>query len=172
MGLAFGAAALLLPIITLTALILLFGAYLLADGIAALVAGLEHRVPAVLWLMEGIVGIGVGAAALIWPGPTTVVIVDLIAFWAIITGAIELSAAARIRKHLKGERSLAFAGLFSLALGTLMIVWPVLSAVAIITFLGCYAMFFGITMLVLAARVHKHHATPRETRRHLEHRTA
>ena len=163
-GLIFGVAALLLPAITLTALVFLFAAYVLADAVLAIVAGLERHEPAKLWLLEGMVGIGVGVAALFWPGPAVVVVVDLIAFWAIITGLLELSAAARMRKHLKEERSLIFAGLFSLALGTGMIIWPARSAVAIVTFLGCYAVFFGGAMLVLAALLHKHCPSSREKR--------
>src|SRR3954451_12717303 len=69
------------PGITAAALILLFGAYALVDGIFALIAGLrlarQHGRSAPL-LIEGVLNILIGVICFIWPGPALIAIVYLI----------------------------------------------------------------------------------------------
>jgi uncharacterized membrane protein HdeD (DUF308 family) len=147
----FGIVAFLWPSITLSALVLLFGAYSLLDGVLALASGTHRR--AWMLLLEGLIGVGVGLAAFLWTGFTTIVLVNLIALWAIATGVLELVAAVHLRREVPGELLLGFAGSASIVLGLLMIAWPRLSAFVIVTLLGFYALFFGSTMLMLALRL-------------------
>jgi uncharacterized membrane protein HdeD (DUF308 family) len=149
----FGLVAFLWPSITLSALVLLFGAYALLDGVLALAAGTHRR--AWMLLLEGLLGVGIGLAAFFWTGFTTVVLVDLIALWAIATGLLELVAAVHLRREVPGELMLGMAGCASILLGVLMMAWPRLSAFVIVTLLGFYALFFGSTMLMLALRLRK-----------------
>ena len=70
----FGLAAFLWPGLTLLVLIVLFGVYALVDGFIAVVTGLSHTKDSPRWwvfLLEGLVDIGVGVIALFWPGITT-----------------------------------------------------------------------------------------------------
>lgn len=147
----FGLVAFLWPSITLSALVLLFGAYALLDGVLALAAGSHRR--AWMLLLEGLLGVGIGLAAFLWTGFTTVVLVDLIALWALATGVLELVAAVHLRREVPGELLLGVAGSASILLGVLMIAWPRLSAFVIVTLLGLYALFFGSAMLILALRL-------------------
>src|SRR5215216_1790874 len=85
----FGLAALLRPGIALEALILLFGAYALVDGVFAIVGvfgGTRGGTPRWLLLVEGIAGILAGIIALIYPGLTAIALLYLVAAWAIVTG--------------------------------------------------------------------------------------
>src|SRR5215813_1315249 len=89
----FGIAAFIWPGITLWALVALFGAYALVDGIFALVATFTRDVDRQRWwslLFEGVVGIMVGILTFIWPGLTAMGLLYLIAFWAILTGVFEV----------------------------------------------------------------------------------
>jgi uncharacterized membrane protein HdeD (DUF308 family) len=82
----FGLFAFFIPGITLLSLVLLFGAYVLLDGIFDLVAA--TRSPSHHWalVLEGIVGIIAGILTFLWPGITAMVLLYLIAFWAISPG--------------------------------------------------------------------------------------
>src|SRR2546423_15636501 len=86
----FGILALVWPTITLAVLVLFFGAYALVDGLFALGAaifrgrGVEGRRA---WLVvEGVAGIAIGIITFVWPDITTVVLLWLIAAWALVTG--------------------------------------------------------------------------------------
>jgi uncharacterized membrane protein HdeD (DUF308 family) len=152
----FGIGAFLWPGITLTVLVLLFGAYALVDGIFAVVAGISVRKEQERWwmmVMEGVAGIIIGVLTFLWPGVTALVLLYFIAAWSIITGAFEIAAAIRLRKEIEGEWLLALAGFASLIFGVLLVILPGPGALALIWLIGSYAIVFGILMLVLAFRL-------------------
>ena len=105
----FALVAFFLPGITATALVLIFGAYTLVDGIFALIAGLRaarHHGRSAPLLIEGILNLLIGVLVLLWPGAALVGLVYLIAIWAVVTGVLLIAAgiallitAFRIRYH-------------------------------------------------------------------------
>jgi uncharacterized membrane protein HdeD (DUF308 family) len=110
----FGLAALVWPGATLTALVLLFGAYALVDGLLALVVSrLDRHEFDHGWvlLLKGLAGIATGALTLLWPSVTAQALLYLIAAWAILTGAFEAVAAVDLRNVVEGERQLAWGNL-------------------------------------------------------------
>src|SRR5258708_387154 len=94
----FGLLTFLIPGITLFTLVLLFGAYAILDGIFDIISAV--RAPGRHWplVLEGVVGIIIGILTFIWPGITTMVLLYLIAFWAIFTGILEIVAGIRLRE--------------------------------------------------------------------------
>lgn len=156
-GIAFGTVAFLWPSITLAGLVLLFGAYALIDGVLAISAAtLQRQRDHVMTLaLEGFVGVGVGLAAFFFTGATAIVLTQLIALWAILTGVLELALATRLRREMPGEVLLAIAGASSVVLGLLMFFRPSASAFVIVILLGCYAFFFGASMLAFALRLRR-----------------
>ncbi len=156
-GVLFGVIALLWPSITLVALVLLFGGYAMVDGLLALAAATRQRARehAGTLAIEGLLGLGAGLAAVLWTGMTAVVLVTLIAFWAVLTGILELVLAVRLRHEIPGELLLAFSGGVSILLGLLMLTRPVASAFVIVVLLGSYALCFGASMLLLALRLRR-----------------
>jgi uncharacterized membrane protein HdeD (DUF308 family) len=110
----FGLAALAWPGATLRALVLLFGAYALVDGLLALIVSrLDRHEFDHGWvsLLKGLAGIAIGVLALLWPSVTAQTLVYLIAAWAILTGAFEVVAAVDLRNVVEGERQLAWGNL-------------------------------------------------------------
>jgi Short repeat of unknown function (DUF308) len=96
------AVILLLPRPTLGALVLLFAAYLAADGALAIVAGVRAMRRGELWqalMFEGAANLMVAGAVLIWPAMAAVAFVPLTSAWAIVTGALLLAAARRLAAH-------------------------------------------------------------------------
>jgi uncharacterized membrane protein HdeD (DUF308 family) len=152
----FGIAAFLWPGITLTVLVLLFGAYALVDGIFAVIAGISARQEQERWwmmILEGLAGILIGVLTFLWPGITALVLLYFIAAWSIVTGAFEIAAAIRLRKEIEGEWLLGLAGIASMLFGILLVVLPGPGALALIWLIGAYALIFGILLLVLAFRL-------------------
>jgi uncharacterized membrane protein HdeD (DUF308 family) len=85
----FGILAFAWPGITLFVLVVFFGAYMLVDGIFAIVAAVRAAGEEARWwlmLLEGVLGVGVGLVAFFWPGLTALALLYLIAAWAIVTG--------------------------------------------------------------------------------------
>src|ERR687890_1864798 len=153
----FGLAALLRPGIALEALILLFGAYALVDGVFAIVGvfgGTRGGTPRWLLLVEGIAGILAGILAFVLPGVTAIVFLYLIAAWAVITGVSEIATAIRLRQEIRGEWALIIGGALSILFGVLLaVIGPVAGLLSLIWLIGVYAVAFGILMLITAFQV-------------------
>jgi uncharacterized membrane protein HdeD (DUF308 family) len=153
----FGLAALLRPDIALDALILLFGAYALVDGVFAIVGvfgGTRGRTPRWLLLIEGIAGILAGLIAFVLPGLTAVVLLYLIAAWAVVTGIFEIATAIRLRQEIRGEWALIIGGALSVLFGVILaVIGPVAGLLSLIWLIGIYAVAFGILMLITAFQV-------------------
>lgn len=152
----FGIMAFIWPDITLGALVLLFGAYVLLDGIFAIIAAFRDREENAQWwllLIEGLAGIAAGIVTFIWPGITAVVLLYLIAAWAIITGILEIIAAIRLREELSGELLLVLSGVLSIIFGFLLIIQPGAGALALVWLVAAYAIIFGIVLIALSLRL-------------------
>lgn len=155
LALIFGLIAIVLPGVTITALVLLFAAYMLVDGVFAIIAGVRAAQRHERWgllIFEGVIDFIAGAIAIIWPLITVVVFVYLLAAWAIVTGALAFSAALRLELE-HGRWLLALGGILSFIWGFLLLFWPIAGAVALTWWLGAYALVFGVTMLILAFRL-------------------
>lgn len=152
----FGLLALFWPGITLTALVFIFGAFVLVSGVLLVIAafrdGLTHA-HGWLLLLEGIIGIAIGIMVFVWPAITALVLLYLIAAWAVITGVLEIIAAIQVRKEIQNEWLLAIAGIASVLFGILLIVWPIAGALAILWIIAAYAIVFGVLLLILAFRL-------------------
>jgi len=157
----FGLIALINPGLTLLALVFLFGAYSLIDGVFGVAAAVRAAEAHNRWgwlLVEGIAGIVAGIIAFVVPGITAIVLLYLIAAWALVTGVFELIAGFRLRGHLANEWLLLLGGAASIILGVLLIVRPGAGALALLWLIGFYAILFGVLMLSLAFRLRGHAA--------------
>lgn len=155
-AIAFGCLAFAWPGLTLQILVSLFGAFAFIDGMMSIVSAIRSRGEH-LWglLLEGALGVVAGIGVLSWPGITAVLLVYVIAAWAVVTGALEVYSAVRLRKVIQDEWAWIIGGVLSLGFGIAMIITPGAGALALVWLIGIYAVFFGITLLVLAWRLHK-----------------
>ena len=155
-GMAFGLVTFFAPGISLAALVLVFGAYAFADGVLAIISAIRRERPGDRWwllLLEGITGIAAGVVTLLWPGITALVLLYVIAAWALVTGVLEIAAAIRLRKAIKGEWLLVLSGILSVVLGVLLVLWPGPGALALVIWIGAYAFVFGALLLALGLRL-------------------
>jgi uncharacterized membrane protein HdeD (DUF308 family) len=150
----FGVLAFIWPGITITILVLFFGAYVLWDGIFALVSAFRtegsRRWPLVL---EGVVGIIVGLIAFLWTDVATLSLLLLIGAWAVITGIFEIIAAIRLREEIEGEWLMLISGVLSVLFGIALFLWPAAGALAVTWIIATYAILFGILLIVLGFRL-------------------
>lgn len=153
----FGVFAFFWPQITVTALVFLWGAYALVDGAFAVIAGVKSHGEYKRWwvlLIEGVLGIAAGLFAFLIPGMTALVLLILIASWAIVTGVFEIVAAIQLRKEIKGEWLLVVAGVASLLFGLALLLNPSAGALALVWLIGAYAIVFGGLLIGLGVRLH------------------
>jgi len=155
LGILFGLIALVFPGATMLSLVLVFAAYLLVDGVFAIVAAVRAARQREQWgllTLEGIVNIAAAVLAVLWPGLTVIAFVLLIAAWAIVTGVLVLAAASRLNID-HGRWWLVLGGVASLAYGVLLIIAPLIGALVLTWWIGAYALVFGVALLVLAFKL-------------------
>jgi uncharacterized membrane protein HdeD (DUF308 family) len=114
------------------------------------------------WLMfSGLLGIATGVVVVVSPFVATLVLATFlwasIAFWSVFSGVLEIAAAIRLRKEIKGEVWLILSGLISVVLG-IIVTWmlltrPLESFLALGWLLGFYAALFGAMMILLGLRL-------------------
>jgi len=155
-GVIFGLLTFFLPGITLITLILLFGAYALVDGIFNIIAFLRVASHHWAFLIEGLIGIIAGILTFTWPTITALALLYVIAFWAIFTGIFEIIAGIRLSKVITNEWLLLLMGILSFLFGMFVLIAPGAGALAIVLWIGAYALVFGIIPLVLAFRLRGH----------------
>lgn len=138
------------------ALVFLFGAYALIDGIVSLTGAMRAVASHERWgalLIEGIAGIAAAALTVLWPGITALSLVLVIAAWSIITGVAEVVAAVRLRNYISGEWLLVLGGIASIVFGVLIAAVPVAGALVIALWFGAYALIFGAILVALGFRL-------------------
>src|SRR4051794_17327597 len=126
LAILFALVAFFMPGVTLTALVLVFGAYALVDGIFALIAGLRaatHHGRSAPLLIEGVLNLLLGAFVLLWPGAGVVALIWMIAIWAIISGVVLIAAGVALIRHT-GEWLLILGGIISVLLGIVLFFTP------------------------------------------------
>ena len=153
----FGLLALIWPGLTLVALVVLWGAYTLVDGATELYLAVTHKDFAHGVL--GVVGVVAGLVALFWPGITALVLLVVIAVWAIVGGVLEIVTAVRLRKVIEHERFLALSGLLSVVLGIILLSTPSTGALALVVTIGAFAILWGIVLVLLSLRLRKFAST-------------
>jgi len=153
-----GVLALTKPGATLAALVLLIGAYMFVDGVFAIMASLRGMRRGDRWgwmLVEGILGIVAGIIVFRTPATGALVLLWLVAFWAITHGIAEIAAGIKLRKIIDNEWLLIIAGVLSLALGIYVLMRPGVGLLLLVTWVGVYALFAGILMLMLSLKIRK-----------------
>jgi len=154
----FGVLALGWPGLTLLTLILLYGAYALADGVIAIIAAITGYAPMGRWWLAivGIVGVAVGALTFMLPGITALILLYTMAGWAVAIGALQIIGAIRLRKEIDNEWFLILSGAISVLFGLGVILHPGAGALALVWVIGTYAIIAGVLYIGLAFRLKKH----------------
>lgn len=153
----FGVMAFVWPWTTIAVLVILFGAYAVADGILAIAAALSNaagqRRGSIL--LQGVVSLVIGIATFVWPNLTALTLIYLIAVWAIAIGFLQLVVAIELRRELSNEWLLILSGIASIIFGVLVIIFPGAGALSVVWMIAAYAVLIGALLLGLSFRVRK-----------------
>ena len=153
----FGVLTVLMPGASVAALIVLYGAYALADG--ALLLGYMFRTegPKGPYFWRGLVSVAAGLVAFAYPGLTAVSLYVLIGAWAIAGGVTDLVLAATLRKDGFQVGGVVAAGILSITCGIGLFTLPAVGVAALVAVVAAYAIANGA--LLVAAGVRAHHIT-------------
>jgi uncharacterized membrane protein HdeD (DUF308 family) len=159
LAILFGIGAFVMPGVTLAVLVIMYGAYVLADGVIAAVAAFGARkagdgFPWTVFVV-GVAGVLAGLITSIYPGLTALVLLYLIAAWHVVRGVFEILAAIRLRKEIQGEGWLILGGIASVVFGLFLWVRPGAGAVALLWMIGAFAIMFGVIEILLAFKLKK-----------------
>jgi len=116
-------------------------------------AGLQNRVSGkmsgIWWafLLRGLLALGLGVSALIWPSLTLALLIRLIGIYAVLDGAAGIVSSLRHREL----QSYLVLSLASLAVGAILIFWPGVTVKGLLIILGFWAVLQGAN-LFLAGR--------------------
>jgi len=155
-AIAFGIIALVWPGLTLAMLVIMFGAYAIVDGVFSLTAAISGAAPKGRWwefVLWGLLGIGAGVVTFFYPGLTTIILLYIIAFWAIMRGVMEITAAIQLRKFITNEWLLILAGLCSIAFGGILLARPGAGAIAVLWLIGTMSIIVGVLLIALSVRL-------------------
>lgn len=159
----FGLVALILPAAALLSLALVFAAYLIVDGAFGIVSTIRAAQAHERWgllLAEAILNILMGAIAFLFPISAILAFVIITAAWALLTGALMLAAAFKLRSG-DGKWWMVLAGVVSILFGGVLLISPLIGAVVLTWWIGAYAIVFGIMLLIFAFRLRSRAAPPR-----------
>jgi uncharacterized membrane protein HdeD (DUF308 family) len=150
LAVAVGIMALAWPGITVLALVFLFAVYaFIASGLQAIRAFSSREAgPVVGHLLVGLVDLAAGVLALVWPGPTALVLVLIVGSWAVVTGLFEITAAFQAGESAGTRALYILAGLVSVAFGVAVFAHPGVGAITLALLFGLFNLIYGASMLV------------------------
>lgn len=161
-AIVFGLIALFVPTATILALVLLFSAYMLVDGVFGIVAAYRAARRHDHWgllALQAVVDLAAGVIAFVWPGITAIAFVLLLAAWSLLSGGLQLGMAFRV-DGAHGRWWLALGGVVSIIFGVLLVIAPVLGLLVVTWWLGAYAIILGVALLVFAFRLRARRSDP------------
>lgn len=157
-ALAIGVGAFMAPAATLAALVLVFGAYALVEGclLLATAFGGQHRGHE-RWpmLLQGLLGVAVGVLTLFNPAVTALGLLLYIAAWLLAQGVLQIVVAVRLREELSGEWWLVLGGIASVLLAGWLLWRPEAGVLAVLWWIGAWAIVWGAALIFAALRVRK-----------------
>ena len=156
LGIVVGVLAILSPDLALGTIALLFGFWAIVSGVSQLSAGwrvAEARGRSWPFLFSGAVSVIAGVLAVVYPGITILYLILLLGAWILVSGAMEVFTAWKIRDEITGEWVLALVGALRVAVGVIILAMPIVGAILTAALFATWAILSGIGALVLGWRL-------------------
>lgn len=158
--LVLGGYALFRPGMTVSVLTGVIGLFVIADGVLAIVGGLQREALWRRWtIIRGVLEIGVGVFVFANPavvaGVTAVTVMYVLAFTAILVGALEIVAAIQVRREIEGEGWLVLAGVLTVIFGVILLVAPISFGLLLVRVLGIFGIISGVSLIGYSFRLRR-----------------
>jgi uncharacterized membrane protein HdeD (DUF308 family) len=152
-----GIIAIAWPQVTIYALVILFAVYaFIAAALQALRAFSSRTAgPVFGHLLLALVDLAAGVIALVWPGPTALVLVLVVGIWAFIGGVFEIFAAFQSGETAGTRALFTVAGLVSILFGVLLFARPGVGAVTLALLFGLFALIYGISQITMGIELRR-----------------
>jgi uncharacterized membrane protein HdeD (DUF308 family) len=157
LGIIVGIIAIAWPGVTISALIILFAIYaFIGAGLQTVRAFSSGSAgPVFGHLLLALVDLAAGVVALVWPGPTALVLVLVVAIWAFVAGFAEIFAAFGSGETAGTRAMFIVTGLISIAFGVVLSARPDIGAVTLALLFGLYSLIFGVSEIVLGVQMRR-----------------
>ncbi|HTU09106.1 MAG TPA: DUF308 domain-containing protein [Trebonia sp.] len=144
-----GIIALAWPGVTILALVILFAVYAFSDAFIQGARAFSSRDagPVLGHLLLGLIDIAAGVVAIAWPGATALVLVIVVAIWAVIGGAAEFAFAFRAGETAGTRALFLLGGLVSIAFGVVLFARPGVGAYTLAVLFGLFALIYGVSQI-------------------------
>jgi uncharacterized membrane protein HdeD (DUF308 family) len=137
------------PGLSLATIIWLVGIFAIVYGVFIAVSGIAGRQESRGWAIAvGVLAVIMGIVVLAWPAATSLAVLYIIAFWAIITGVADI-AGAFMKGHTGGQRVwLLIVGLLGIVVGVVFLVNPGSGILALLWLAGIYLVALGLLRII------------------------
>jgi uncharacterized membrane protein HdeD (DUF308 family) len=152
-----GVIAIAWPGVTILALVILFAVYaFIAAGLQAMRAFSSRSAGPVLGhLLLALVDLAAGVIALVWPKPTALVLVIVVAAWALVGGFFEVFAAFQSGETAGARALFILGGLVSILFGVLLFARPGVGAVTLALLFGLFALIYGVSQITMGVELRR-----------------
>jgi uncharacterized membrane protein HdeD (DUF308 family) len=146
-----GIIAIAWPQVTIYALVILFAVYaFIAAALQAMRAFSSRTAGPVLGhLLLALIDVAAGVIALVWPGPTALVLVLVVGIWAFAGGVAEIFAAFQSGQTAGTRALFIVAGLVSVLVGVVLFAHPDVGAVTLALLFGLFTLIYGFSQITM-----------------------
>jgi uncharacterized membrane protein HdeD (DUF308 family) len=152
-----GIIALAWPGATVLALVILFAVDAFIGAGLQLARAFSGRTagPVVGHLLLALAGLAAGVIALVWPGPTALVLVLVVGIWAFVGGCFEIFAPFGSGETAGTRAQFTLGGLVSIAFGVVLFARPDVGAATLALLFGLFSLIYGVSQITAGVELRR-----------------
>jgi uncharacterized membrane protein HdeD (DUF308 family) len=145
------------PGVTILSLVILFAIYaFITAGLQAARAFTSRSAgPVIGHLLLALIDLAAGVIALVWPGPTALVLVLIVGVWAFVGGCFEIFAAFQSGETAGARALFIIGGVVSIIFGVVLFAHPSVGAVTLALLFGLFAIIYGVSQITMGIEVRR-----------------
>ena len=157
LGVIVGIIAIAWPSVTIQALIILFAIYAFIAAALQVMRAFSSATagPVFGHLLLALIDAAAGVVALVWPGPTALVLVLVVGIWAFIGGCLEIFAAFGSGETAGTRALFILGGLVSIAFGVVIFARPNVGAATLALLFGLFSLIYGVSQITTGVELRR-----------------